>query len=152
MKIFEYLLAQLFIIYVRVSVGERFSFNDCHRIFPSSSGTWIDYPPFWLPNCTSNEIHVFGPASIEKCLKGKTIYVIGNSIARGVLFELLEMLGGASVSREDQKGQCTKLNTVWEDSCHKELAGVKVKFLFLQYMDGWDYSGRYSLLFFAEFD
>ena len=122
--------------------SEILAVNDCHRTFPSSGGTWLDIPPYWIPNCTNNDIRVFGRASVEKCLKGRTIYVIGNSIARGALFGILEILGGVSVSRQDQKSQCSKLGRRWGDSCHKEYAGIKLIFLYVQFMDGWDYSGN----------
>lgn len=52
------------------------------------------------------------------------------------------MLGGDLVKREDQRDQCPKHETTWDDSCHSEIAGVKLKYLFMQFPDGFRYSDR----------
>ena len=65
---------------------------------------------------------------------------MGNSIGRQALYGILEMLGGASVKREDQRDMCPKHETTWDDSCHNEFAGVKLRYLFMQYMNGFNYN------------
>ncbi len=80
-------------------------------------------------------------------MKDRTLYVIGNSIGRQAAFGLVEMLGGATVKREKQRDVCPKHETTWGDSCHQEFASVKIKYLFLQFMDGFDYSNRHGFPF-----
>lgn len=74
--------------------------------------------------------------------------MIGNSVARQAAFNVVEMLGGNPVKREDQRDQCPKHETTWDDSCHREIAGMKIKYLFLQFFDGIDYSDRNGFPFF----
>ena len=118
--------------------NENESKNDCSRIFPSP-GHWINEPPYWLPNNCHTEI--FNITSTISCLKNRTIYVIGNSVPRQFAFGLIDMLGGGSVKREGQRDFCPKHETFWGDSCHKEFAGVKIRYLFLLFYDGLHYKG-----------
>ena len=75
-------------------------------------------------------------------MQDRTLYVIGNSVARQNAFNMVELLGGNPVKREDQRDQCPKHETTWDDSCHSEIAGVKIKYLYMQYMDGFFYHDR----------
>lgn len=59
------------------------------------------------------------------------MYVIGNSVARQSAFNMVEMLGGDPVKREDQRKQCPKHETNWGDSCHSEIAGLQIKHIYL---------------------
>lgn len=126
------------------TVGTRGAHEDrernlCNRQLPAT-GTWSDSPPFWQPtNCPTKH---FTPEEVRVCMTGRTLYVIGNSVARQSAFNLIELLGGAYTTRSGQKESCPKHATSWGDSCHHEYNGVKVKYLFLQYMDGFDYSNR----------
>mmetsp|Transcript_11682 Transcript_11682/g.12599 ORF Transcript_11682/g.12599 Transcript_11682/m.12599 type:complete len:491 (+) Transcript_11682:114-1586(+) len=129
-----------------------FRADDCHRLFPSAGGTWLDLPPYWIPNCRQNETRVFDHRATAKCLKGRTVYAMGNSVGRQSLFGILEMLGGATVKRENQRDLCEKHETYWGDSCHNEYAGVKLKYLFLQYIDGFNYSDRGGFPYLTEID
>ena len=52
------------------------------------------------------------------------------------------MLGGTQVKREDQRDNCPKHETTWDDSCHSEFEGVQIKYLFMQYMDGFNYGPK----------
>ena len=54
----------------------------------------------------------------------------------------VNMLGGGSVKREGQRDLCPKHETTWDDSCHTEFAGVKIRFLHVQWIDGFDYANR----------
>ncbi len=136
----------LFIVLIQVILcwNGYYSFraDDCHRLFPSAGGTWLDLPPYWFPNCRQNDTRVFDQRETAKCLKGRTVYAMGNSVGRQALFGILEMLGGATVKRENQRDLCEKHETYWGDSCHNDYAGVKLKYLFLQYIDGFNYSGK----------
>ena len=64
-----------------------------------------------------------------------------------MLFGIVEMLGSASVSRENQRDICPKHETFWGDSCHSQLFDVNLKYLFMQFMDGYNYSGEFVTFF-----
>lgn len=104
----------------------------------------VEHGSFWIPGCKSNNTRIFDRNATETCIKGRTIYAIGNSVGRQALFGVLEMLGGETVKRENQKDLCEKHETFLGDSCHNEWAGVKLKYLFLQFMDGYNYSGKFN--------
>ena len=124
----------------------------CHRDWPTTNGTWMEQAPYWQssPDCPNR---VFDEKMTAACLKGRTIYAMGNSIGRQAVYGVLEMLGGASVKRENQRDACPKHETTWDDSCHDVYEGVKLKYLFMQYMDGFDYGpsmGRDGFPFYSE--
>jgi len=97
-------------------------------------------PPYWkLKGCV---VDAFDQANTSTCFKDRTVYVIGISTARQYAFHLLEMLGGNSINRETQKKLCPKDGVVWDSSCTQTIQGVTLKFLFLHYMDGFNYTGR----------
>jgi len=111
----------------------------CHRDWPAQ-GRWTLEPPYWETVGCPNQ--PFGKEATIKCLQGRTLYFIGNSVGRQGAFGIVEMLGGAGVKRENQRDACPKHETTWDDSCHREFAGVKIRYLFLQFMDGFDYTSR----------
>lgn len=120
----------------------------CHRDWPAP-GVWKHEAPYWQSlKCPNNQ--AFGKIETEKCLKNRTVYVIGNSVARQAAFGFVEMLGGDTVKRENQRDMCPKHETTWGDSCHQEFAGVKFKYLFLQFMDGFNYTDRHGFPFFRQ--
>jgi hypothetical protein len=141
MKMKQESVVLILFFYLQLLGIYSFNYDDCHRLFPSRGGTWTDYPPYWVPNCKQNQIKIFDPVETRKCLKGRTIYAMGNSVGRQALFGFVEMLGAASVTREDQRDICPKHETFWGDSCHSDLFDVKLKYLFMQFMDGYNYSG-----------
>lgn len=117
-----------------------FNSTTCHRLIPTE-GTWVNHPPYWIPhNC--KQIQTFGETETKRCMRGRTLYVIGNSVPRQMAFGMIELLGGGSVKREGQRDICPKHETFWGDSCHSEFANVKIRFLHLQFMDGYNYSDR----------
>jgi hypothetical protein len=119
----------------------------CNREFPIKDGVWGDSPPYWQqPRPCQNQ--AFDVEDTRKCLKGRTVYAIGNSIGRQAPFGLVEMLGGDAVQRENQRDQCPKHSMTWEDSCHSEIAGVKLKYIYLQFPDGINYAERNGFPFF----
>jgi hypothetical protein len=75
---------------------------------------------------------------------------MGNSVGRQNAFGMVELLGGASVKRENQRDKCPKHETTWDDSCHQDFAGVKIKYLFIQYMDGFNYTDRHGAPFWKQ--
>ena len=77
-------------------------------------------------------------------MKNRTFYVIGNSVPRQFAFGMIEMLGGGLVKREGQRDMCPKHSTEWEDSCHQQFNGVNIRYLFLQFLDGYKYTGTLS--------
>jgi len=117
--------------------------KECYRTLPGP-GVWIDHPPYWIPNdCNlQKDIDIFDEESTQKCMANRTLFTIGNSVGRQMLFGMLEMLGGAYVKREDQRDLCPKHETTWDDSCHEKFANVNLKYLFLQFIDGFNYTDR----------
>lgn len=81
-------------------------------------------------------------------MTGRTFYVIGNSVARQAAFNMVEMLGGNSVQRENQRDQCPKHATNWGGSCHNAIAGVRIEHMYLQFPDGYYYYDRNGFPFF----
>ena len=119
----------------------------CSRDAPSNNGVWYPFPPYWqFPGECHNQ--AFDVDDTRKCLTGRTLYVIGNSVSRQAAFNIVEMLGGNPVKREDQRDQCPKHEITWGDSCHQEIEGVKIKYLFLQFFDGFDYTDRNGFPYF----
>ena len=117
----------------------------CLRSFPQE-GVWKDEPPYWRER--GCPVQVFGSNSTQQCLKGRTVYVIGNSVARQAAFNMVAMLGGALVNRENQRDLCPKHDVAWGDSCHQEIGGVRIKYLYVAYMDGYSYDDRGGFPFF----
>lgn len=117
----------------------------CHRDWPSK-GRWSFEPPYWETLGCPNQ--PFSVENVTQCLKGRTVYFIGNSVARQGAFGIVDILGGGLVKRENQRDSCPKHETTWGDSCHQEYSGVKIKYLFVQYMDGFNYSDRNGFPFY----
>ena len=124
---------------------EKRSSRWCHRELPSKEGQWREEPPYWQTEGCEN--HVYNQSAAYNCLKGRTVYVIGNSIARHYGFALYKLIGGEEVDRQQQKQNCLKNGLVWE-SCHQQLNDVRFKHLFLLYMDGFDYKDRAGFPYF----
>jgi hypothetical protein len=111
----------------------------CNRDFPSVGGTWVDKPPYWqYPGECKNQ--AFDVSHTISCMRQRTLYVIGNSVARQAAFDMIEMLGGTPLNRTDQQQACPKAAKTWGDSCRNEYAGVKIRYLYLQFMNGVDYN------------
>ncbi len=130
-------------ILINISVGGETlqqAYPKCGKILPSP-GTLISAPPYFVSKYCKVP-NAFDKASTIKCLANRTVYSMGNSIGRQFLFNTLELLGGASVSREGQMKLCPKHQTGWDASCMEEYNGVKLKFLFFRYMDGFFYKDR----------
>jgi len=73
----------------------------CHRDWPVTNGTWSDSPPYWTPNANCPN-RPFDKDATIKCMKGRTLYTMGNSIGRQYAFGLIDMLGGAQVRAIDR--------------------------------------------------
>ena len=85
----------------------------CFKDFPVLESEYFEIPPYWqAKHCP---IEVFTMSEIRKCLYKRTVYVMGNSVARQGAFNLLEMLGGIAEDREKQKVLCPKVSASWED-------------------------------------
>ena len=117
---------------------------NCHKLSclqqESQDGIWIDTPPYWKAlNCTTL---YFDKNATKSCFSGRTIYAIGSSISRQILFAIIELLGADTISRVDQKKICPKHASTWGEACHQTYENVTVKFLFLQFFDGFNYSTR----------
>ena len=116
--------------------------SSCLRSFPSV-GSWSSELPYWQPGPPCPLFKPFDGSMTATCLSNTTFYVIGNSIPRSMLYTLLEHLGGAHVTRLEQKEKCPSAEIDWDAStCHSQWAGVELKFLYLQYFNGFNYSSR----------
>lgn len=101
--------------------------QSCARLGNMSDGELLDVPPFYSsPHCTLQSLTIND--SIE-CLTGRTVYVIGNSVARGIAFELALAVGskGLPDNRTDQKRMCSARRPV--DCKIPTIAGIDVEYL-----------------------
>ena len=96
---------------------------ECFHHWPSN-GTWMEDPPFWKVN--GCEVKMFDEGETTDCLGGKTIYVMGNSVARQTAYGIYEMLGGDEISRSEQKAECPKDGISWGSSCSKNIKNVNI--------------------------
>lgn len=131
-------LILLVIIFTALVCSVSQGSSNCVGKFPNT-GVWTEKEPHWIPQGCS--IRAFNQSMAAKCLRGKTVYVIGSSIARNYAFELAQLLGAKEMSRTDQKDKCQHSAMTW-DGCVNEVENVKFKVLYLQYIDGLDYSSR----------
>ena len=125
-----------------ISMGDK---RWCHRELPSKKGQWREEIPYWQTEGCIN--YPYNQSAAYSCLKGRTIYVIGNSIARQYGFAIYQLLGGETYDRQQQKQSCLKSGLLWE-SCEQTYSDIKIKHLFLLYMDGFDYKERNGFPYF----
>jgi hypothetical protein len=88
--------------------------------------------------CSSNS---FEMNSTAECLSGRTVYVLGISTARQFIFSLSSLLGDNDVDRLHQKSIC-KPKSFFSDDCSRSIKGIKIKYKYFDFMDGFDYSER----------
>lgn len=102
----------------------------CDGIFPLS-GEWLpaNAPDKTLQHyaphggCKILELPAAPPFSpaVTSCLKSRRVTILGNSVARGLAFELNALTGGAApLSREQQKAVCPKVRL--EKEVHADAA------------------------------
>ena len=117
---------------------------ECHRHYPVPyTGIFTNDPPYWQLALPCRQNRPFNSSTTEQCLTNRTVYVIGNSIPRGILFSIVELLSNKTTSRENQKQKCPKLEIDWEtDTCHTEIGSTKLRYLYMQFMDGYHYTNR----------
>ncbi len=93
----QVLLLQLPPAKFEATAGKRW----CHREVPVTEGVYKNEPPYWqYPGCPNLP---FDGVATHKCMANRTLYVIGNSVGRQNAFGLIEILGGGSVKRENQR-------------------------------------------------
>ena len=83
----------------------------CGQQWPWQGSFDKDVPPFWRPNTTQCAPLPSRPKSeLVRCLEGRTVYVMGNSVARGYFYELGSVLTEDSnvAEREKQMQSCDK--------------------------------------------
>ena len=56
---------------------------------------WTPAPPYLIPE-DGCALSVLPRATLQRCLANRTLYILGNSIARNYQAELAELVGGAS--------------------------------------------------------
>lgn len=112
--------------------------SECHRHLPSH-GKWYESPPYWEPdNCKTQ---YFNKDATRRCLRDRTVYVVGSTIARQFAFHTAELLGAPHANRTRQLHICPKHDLSW-NGCVQEHQGIKVKYLYLPYIDGFNYTHR----------
>jgi hypothetical protein len=79
---------------------------------PLLSGAFnASQPPYFFPE--QCELRAWGPDAARRCLQGRRVFILGNSIARGLAFEALSgFFDGPTVLRQDQKAECQPSCTV----------------------------------------
>ena len=100
--------------FVLISCNDEIPPRWCHRELPSDKGQWREEAPYWQTKNCPNQ--AFDQTSANNCLKGRNVYIIGNSIARNYGFSLYQLIGGEQFDRLQQKASCMKSGLVWE-SC-----------------------------------
>lgn len=111
----------------------------CHQSYPDS-GRWTNQKPYWkFRGCPSR---LFNSSDALNCLSGRTVYIAGHSVTRQYGFTLLQLLGGDAIDRNAQKALCSKSMLDLKSACHRLFKDVTIKYLFLHYMDGFNYSTR----------
>lgn len=130
-----------FFIYLSLvtAAESKTNVSHCGNAFPTQ-GTWLRDKPYWvIKGCPSKS---YNSISTLESLAGRTVYVLGNSIARQVIFSISTLLGEEHVNRSTQKTQCPRNGMWYGGACGLEVKGVKLKFKYFDYMDGFDYSQR----------
>ena len=88
-------------------------------------------PPYFVPKRARCEVRHWDGAAAAGCLRGKRVFIIGNSIARGFFFEALAVYGGkgaTAASRDDQKATCSKKSIGYDASCSARIAEADIQF------------------------
>jgi hypothetical protein len=82
---------------------------NCGRTYPLDI-EWIDpdFLDYKISNCDAKNVGFL--EEVRKCFSSRTVYFLGNSIARHFAFGLAEIFGNPPVSRENQKSLCPKSN------------------------------------------
>jgi hypothetical protein len=111
----------------------------CSIAFPVK-GTWLADKPYWnIKGCPSKS---FDMKSTVESLAGRTVYVLGDSIARQVIISLSTLMGDQYVNRSNQKSLCPRDVMWYGGACSLEVKNTLLKFKYLDCMDGFDYSSR----------
>ena len=67
----------------------------CGVGIPMESPRWYNSPPYIRPGGGCN-LKIQPPDALQRCLSGRTIFILGNSLARNYQAELAEIVGDAS--------------------------------------------------------
>jgi hypothetical protein len=138
----------MLVLYVFIAYLVQCSALHCHRYGPGE-GVWLRDPPYWKErDCPTN--YAFELNSTRTCLEGRTVYIIGISTARQFGFSIRTLLGGEVISREEQMLSCSKVANENAESCRQNYNGVAMKDLFMNYLDGFDYSERGGFTYFKD--
>ena len=114
--------------------------KNCSLTFPST-GTWLRQSPFWAEKgCLTRS---FNATQSEICLSGRTVYIMGISTARQYAYSIHSLLGAEDVDRRQQQARCPSGGGMsWgHGSCNENIKGVKIKYLYYQYLNGYNNSG-----------
>ena len=102
--------------------------KSCGLGYPISA-TWRDSPPYVHPDGCRLAVH--SRRSLQRCLANRTLYIIGNSIARNYQAEIAELVGGASpftpnVARVLKQGGPMSITETWKVSSNKQSAEARL--------------------------
>ena len=68
--------------------------DGCGTGYPLPRSRWTSSPPYLRPE--SCRLDVLPSSTLQTCLRGRKVFILGNSIARNYQAELAEMLGNPS--------------------------------------------------------
>lgn len=117
----------------------------CQVTFPQN-GTWFESEwPYWQDDNCPPTVHL-SKDQIVQCLRNRTVFVMGNSIARQFGFTLAHMLTDHKhdeYSRHVQKQLCLKnVTNFLASKCKLDIEGVHIRPMTMEYYDGVNYTSR----------
>jgi len=106
----------------------------------TTNGTWLRNAPYWKQRDQSPR--AFNRTSCQQCLQGRSLFIMGHSTARELLYAAAELLGDAHMSRSAQKSECGRTSDSLWDGCTRHTAGSNLVFTYQDVMEKFDYSSR----------
>jgi hypothetical protein len=155
------LLNYFFSIILSVELPSR---TLCNLNIPQT-GEWQDKPPYWIPQYCENH-KSFTYKEVQECFAGQKIYIIGDDFMRHMFYGLVEVFSSKSSETvtavaSDNKGEnkpkrglitaeehglCAKHQSQSNEYCKADVGGIQIKYLYMKYMNGFDYKGTNLIL------
>lgn len=108
--------------------------DDCASRLHLTGRVNATHSPHFLPDAASRcTLFPWSRADALRCLAGRTVWIIGNSVQRGLYYEALRMFNGSGLelTREDEKRLCG--NGEEPRACAMSLGGVPFRFVWSQF-------------------
>ena len=106
----------------------------------TAHGILLRNAPYWKQQDQSPR--AFNRTSCQQCLQGRSLFIMGHSTAREILYTAAELLGDTHVGRLEQKSLCGRINDLLWDGCTRHTAGANLVFTYQDVMDNVNYSSR----------